>query len=420
MNTRMKKHPTRPFPHSVMGLTLIEILVALVIGLLLIGGAFSLFINNKRVFNENQQTGRLQESARIAIELLTNDIRRAGFIGCHHDITQVTNTINTTHASYDALFAISNVNASFAIEGLVSGTSTAVWQPSGINESATGTGIGQRIAGADAITIRYLSGEFWDVVRDNDPNSGTVQGFMAATNSPLVVSTVDGHPNIGDRANNLVRGELVAVSDCTSTHLFQIGSGCASAESVAVIPTCTSADGLVGVTGAQIVPGNNPADLGRVYAENARVRRYIAARYYIANGSYGGPSLFRQTIRNSTVDAAGNPLANPTLVAQAQELVEGIENMQILYGVDDVGGVHDGVPDNYLAANAVALANWGDVVSVRIALLLRSIDQNFADNPDEEKYDLLGTIMDPANLKVRRRVFTTTIQIKNRINDGVG
>ena len=395
MNASMKKHPKRPFPHSVMGLTLIEVLIALVIGLLLIAGAFSLFINNKRVFNENQQMGRLQESARIAIELLTNDIRRAGFIGCHHEITQVTNLIKNSNGLFD--ISINNGNTNLAIEGLVSGTGTTVWQPSGVNWRVTGTGIGQPVAGTDAITVRYLSGEYWDVLSD-----------MTATNSPLVVST----------ENNFKKGEFVAVSDCTSTHLFQNGGADTDGE-------------IKVVTDATVTPGNDPQDLGRVYTENARVRRYIAVRYYIGNsrnqntadnGSYNGPSLFREA-------AIGNPSVGNSTVA-IQELIEGIENMQILYGVDDADAddFHDGVPDRYLPANHNDLtgdnvANWMNVVSVKIALLLRSIDENHAEDPDERTYDLLDansestppSAIDPEDLSVRRRVFTTTIQIKNRI-----
>lgn len=415
MNNR-NKYPTKSYANRLMGITLIEVLIAMVLGLLLLSGAISLFINNKRVFKENDQMGRLQESARFSIELLTKDIRSAGFIGCHHDINQVSDLIDTDNGFYNTFYAIRNGAISLVVEGLESGATA--WQPSGELAIATGTNPTGRVADTDAIIVRYLSGEHWNVVADNDLDASTAQGFMVSTGDPLVISTVDDHPTTGDRANNLVRGEFVAVSDCSTTHLFQIGSRCASAKSVAVNPTCAAgADGLVSPAGTLITPGNSATDFGGIYGEDARVRRYIAVGYYIGNGGYGGPSLYRQIIRNNTVDiATGAPLiTGPLLLVDRQELVEGVENMQILYGVDSDD---NGTPNEYFSA--VDVTDWGTVVSVRIALLIRSIDQNFTEDADTANYTLLGTTVDPADLRVRRRVFTTTIQIKNRINDGIG
>ena len=50
--------------------------------------------------------------------------------------------------------------------------------------------------------------------------------------------------------------------------------------------------------------------------------------------------------------------------------MQGVENMQITYGLDNASG--DGIADIYMAANDAAM-NWDNVVSVRVALRMRSV-----------------------------------------------
>ena len=64
------------------GLTLIELLIAMMIGTLLILGATSMFIANKRVYKEVDFQGRLAENARFGMEIMIRDLRMAGFVGC--------------------------------------------------------------------------------------------------------------------------------------------------------------------------------------------------------------------------------------------------------------------------------------------------------------------------------------------------
>ena len=90
-------------------------------------------------------------------------------------------------------------------------------------------------------------------------------------------------------------------------------------------------------------------------------------------------------------------------------LVGGVENMQILYGVDVNG---DGSANSYVAADSATMAT---VISVRIALLVNTGEsQNLGQGLDTRSYDLLGTTYDPADDLLRRRVGHTVIQLRNR------
>jgi type IV pilus assembly protein PilW len=90
------------------------------------------------------------------------------------------------------------------------------------------------------------------------------------------------------------------------------------------------------------------------------------------------------------------------------DIVEGVENMQILYGadVDD-----DGVPNYYVPAGTAGL-NMTTVVSVRVSLLLRTVDDNITADP--LPYTYVGVTATPTDNRIRR-VFTSTFVLRNRI-----
>lgn len=60
------------------GFSLIELMVALVLGLVLIGGVINIFVTNQQAFRTNENLARLQENARISFELTAREIRQAG------------------------------------------------------------------------------------------------------------------------------------------------------------------------------------------------------------------------------------------------------------------------------------------------------------------------------------------------------
>ena len=60
------------------GLSLIELMIAMVLGLIVLGAAFAVFMSNQRTFGANEGVNRIQESARVAFELMSRDIRAAG------------------------------------------------------------------------------------------------------------------------------------------------------------------------------------------------------------------------------------------------------------------------------------------------------------------------------------------------------
>ncbi|MFT5720274.1 MAG: type IV pilus assembly protein PilW, partial [Motiliproteus sp.] len=92
------------------------------------------------------------------------------------------------------------------------------------------------------------------------------------------------------------------------------------------------------------------------------------------------------------------------------ELVDGVENMQILYGVDLN---NDKTPDYFVDADIVnAAGNMDKVVSVQIHLVVRSLRDNMTEPAPIEYYG--GP--EPVHDRRLRKVFMTTVAIRNRLD----
>jgi type IV pilus assembly protein PilW len=136
------------------------------------------------------------------------------------------------------------------------------------------------------------------------------------------------------------------------------------------------------------------ANLSKTYAAGSEILLYRAYTYYIRFNPAGEPSLYRYD----------------NIVGSSDEMVEGVENMQIEYGIDvDNDGL--GSVDQF--KSQVALAEWIAVRSVRVTLTLRSVgesENNVSDNLNAPRY-----YNGNQNYTDRRlvKIFTETIGLRN-------
>ena len=72
----------RPARRQMAGLSLIELMIAMVLGLIVMGAAFAVFMSNQSTFGVNEGLNRMQENSRVAFELMSRDIRAAGGSSC--------------------------------------------------------------------------------------------------------------------------------------------------------------------------------------------------------------------------------------------------------------------------------------------------------------------------------------------------
>ncbi len=341
-------------PEKQKGLTLIELMIALLIGLLILLGVFAMFMANKRIYTEQESMARLQENARFAIGMLVKDIHMAGYVGCSHDTDALVNHLNDGDNDQQIFSFV------LAVEG---SENAGPWQPSGSTDM-----VASILPGTDALTLRYFS-----------PLDIRISSAMPATSAQLNV----------DDTGELQVEDIIAVSDCDSSDVIQITQ------------VQSSPSRLQHAPGTAISPGNRtPHVLQKSYGAGAQIMRFISHRYHVGNNANGVPSLFRKSIDGSTL-----------------ELIEGVENMQLLYGEDLTG---NSIADSYVIATNVT--NWDNVVSIRLGLLLRTINENRQIEQDTKVYQVLGgtaaggATVGPMNDYHRRRVYTTTVLIRNRRN----
>ncbi len=90
-----------------------------------------------------------------------------------------------------------------------------------------------------------------------------------------------------------------------------------------------------------------------------------------------------------------------------------MENLQAIYGIDTSPANSNQSADSYVAAGAVP--DWDDVVSVRLHLLLRTIENNIAEAAQTYRY--LGGDVTVANSADRyvRKEFTALVALRNRL-----
>jgi type IV pilus assembly protein PilW len=142
------------------------------------------------------------------------------------------------------------------------------------------------------------------------------------------------------------------------------------------------------------VPGNSSADIGNLFfADTAELVPVETVVYFVDTGT-NGTSLYRRI---------GN--------ASAEELIEGVDTLQVQFGVDTNGDASH-LADQYVTSDSVT--DWSRVVNVRVALLVRSMDE-YGSQRDTATYPLLGETVAAFNDRRDRRVFMTTATLRNKL-----
>lgn len=321
------------------GFSLIELLIAITLGLLLVAGILQIFLASKQTYSTNNALSRVQESGRFAIGFLTDDIRHAGYRG--ECISTPNNLLKESGVGYSADL--------FDFTKIVDGRS---------NESPSW--VTSRVAG-DVIHVKYAA---------------SLPGVTASGNTPANANAIS-----LTTASGVAQGTIIIVSDPLGCDIFQNRNN-ANAHSLS--------RGSAGTPGNKN-PGSNP--FSHAYDSSMEILKLQSVSYYIGNNAAGTLRSLRRV--NFSSGAADD-----------EELIEGVQDMQILYGMAD----SNRQVSSYVTADNVT--NWDNVVSVRIHLLLVSPDVNVVS--ENQIIDFNGT---PVTIEDRRlaQVFSTTIGIRNRL-----
>ena len=78
----MKNTPTRQYAQNQRGLTLIELMIAMALGMILIAAISTVYLSSRQTFRTNDNLSRVQESMRVGFETISREARQAAFLGC--------------------------------------------------------------------------------------------------------------------------------------------------------------------------------------------------------------------------------------------------------------------------------------------------------------------------------------------------
>ncbi len=358
------------------GLSVVELLVSLLIGMAVIAGSIQVVVSSKRSFLDQDEVSFIQTNARFALDLLSKDIRMAGYLGCAaQNSVQLANSIQNDAGGYISLHGL---------KGFEGGAGTTGF-PADFKALAT--------SGTDAILIRRAadSGEMdvskhvaaaatvhlWD--KHSYPNGSTLM-IADATCRNVGLFQVSG-PN-GLPANHITHNTGSGTQNCT-----KIIKGNFSCDASCKAVSC---GGYGTATGS--------------YGPGSKVMEFVAHAYYIGESDAmpGMPALRRQVF-----NAKGAPSTS------SEEIALGVEDMEILYGVDSNG---DGDVDQSRKADEMDLNNngtisedeWDQAISVKISLVFRSQAPVM---PAAESRTLAGSTY---NDRFMRQVVNSTVRIRNR------
>ncbi|MDG2524562.1 PilW family protein [Stenotrophomonas sp. HITSZ_GD] len=401
------------------GLSLIELMIAMVIGLVLILGLIQVFAASRQAYQLSQGIARNQENGRFAIDFLSRDLRMAGHTGCVNDqqllaanaaglpiggnirtlfLNEADRNSNTVaNVPFPLRFdvAIQGFDAvgtepgdSLAVSTTPAAGAAADWSPALPNALANLTP--RPIRGSDIVMLRYFSAE-----------ETKIQGYTPGA-TPAVI-----YPDEGAAGSTRVatggRG-LYAVADCGGATVFQ----------------ATAAPGNTGMNVDQ--SGLNLSSLSFVgshdgapaySAGQASLFRAESVAYYVGLNADNVPSLYRARWR-----------ANPAgaLAVDSEEMVEGVESLQLLYGQDSAAltSMPSGyINESYSAADigdATNAARWRRIGSVQVGLIVRGGSERAASEQAEDgDMSVLAVSINPPADGHYRSVYETTVALRNRL-----
>jgi type IV pilus assembly protein PilW len=328
------------------GFTLIELMLSMSLGLILLIGIFNVLLINLQSYRVQASVSRIQEVGRHVLEELAINIRNSGHRGC---VRGNANFVSWLNSNYFSNFnqAVVGYNAE------VSGWSTTL--PNELGTVSAGTDV-LSIAGAieiDAVIAEAMT----------DPLDTTIK--------------------VRESQASFVSGDLVIFSDCLTSDLFETGGSTSDGAGNAVIANNVT-------TGTQ--PGNTAQPMTKAYDAGDHIYRHLVTSYFVAASGQG----------------TGNALWRRVGTRPAEELVEGVDQLQIEFAVDTNG---DGAVDSYVAPGA---ANLNQIIAARVFLLLRSLD-NLAVDADTRTFTFAGETFGPFNDRATRQLFVKTVAIRNRL-----
>ncbi|MBT2745466.1 MULTISPECIES: PilW family protein [unclassified Lysobacter] len=404
------------------GLSLIELMVALLLSTLLVLGLIQIFSTSRASYQMAQGLARAQESSRFAIDALQRDARMSGHFGCVSDQAHFYagngmfgELFLTKRDDYNSMPA---TNEPLRFDYSIRGYEAAGTAPTNTLNLSTAPAEGAAGDWSPALTTQFFAalnptpirGSDIVVLRSLSPESVEVTGFTTGNPATILANAAQWHV----LTTTTDKPGLFGIADCRSAVMFQ-------------------ATKIQDVGGAKQITVENKG-LNQIAFDGSDTFAKGQARLYRAESLvyYVGFKLPKKTrpednelvlyrARFNALPGA-DALSLDADTGIAEEVVEGVENMQLLYGQDTVTdpaqsptGVIDSVRTAAtLLPNSSSSGGWQRVGEMQVGLLIRSTDPASAQKRTVVQRSL-GTQLTLPDDKRYRTVYETNIALRNRL-----
>src|SRR5690554_1357497 len=352
------------------GLTLVELLIASTLGLILLLGVVQLFVSSSDSFRMAESIGRMQESGRLAQDVMGRTIRNADYWGCVRGSVVVT-ALDDEDDNYDE-----DKHSFDSPQALKFGVAPAS---------------GSFVAGSDTLTLRGVS-----------TVGISLDGAMNNSSAVLDVTSTAG----------ISEDEILLLTDCSDAIIFQAtglpggkkiqhntGKGDASSG--------TPGNKKSGISWSCPPGGPQGANCFPKTFQSGDIYKAYSFSYYLEEDAATG----RRSLKMESIGSNS-----------AQEIVADVHDMQMQVGIGDAG---DNVINSWLDVTNDNLTNINSsyVKAVRISLLVRSPENRVARQRQQVCFPAWtdcssnANLWEPADANDRHyyRVYTSTYSIRNRL-----
>lgn len=343
------------------GLTVLELIIALALGVVLVGGISQVYLENKKNYVQDEAMARLQENGRFAINVFKRELKMAGFFGVGADLQALSIPGVSTGCAAAGDWALSLDPIDFVNDSGQTASS-----------SVRGVSLGDECVEADAV----LPGTDILVVkrvadRETINNNSWAAGLSDA-----------GGDEKKERYYLKIKIHPVNGSNELTKYVYVDSGGFASADAD---PSSASDE--------DILSSSNNVSMWLV------MNRIFYVRNYSVTPGDGIPTLVMATLTDKQFEQ--------------QALIEGVEAFHIEFGIPDSDDFEKGGrrPVNFVTAPTAD--DLDQVTVARVYLLLRNREP-LNGYTDTKTYKLGASgVIDPADKRYMRRVFTTTVGLRN-------
>lgn len=223
------------------GFGLVEMMVAMTIGLILLGGIGYVFLGSRAAFRTTENLSRIQENARYALDMMSRDIRMAGYVGCGNIASMITNTIANP--------PVLPMTAANALLGYDNGSGWT--NPSSITRAA-----------GDVLSVMAAFSSGVNLTGNLAPSNANVQ--------------INGNPD------GFAAGDVLIVTNCVNADVFKA--------------TTVSSGGTVTVSHSN---SSNTGNRVGTYGTDAFVMKMDQYSYFIGTNTAGNRALYRVGLSGS-------------------------------------------------------------------------------------------------------------------------